>query len=108
MGKSPTLEKLSIFANVLFFACSLTNMNTRKKDGEKAVPTGISLPRDLIERAKAYAKAKGYGGLSGLTRHLLTTSLAQVAEAAENASKSAKAKSNKEVKRGFKKAARRQ
>lgn len=83
-------------------------MNNRKKHGDKAVPTGISLPRDLIEKAKAYAKEGGYGGLSGLTRHLLTTSLAQVAEVADSASKSAKAKGKKEVKRGLKKAARRQ
>jgi hypothetical protein len=79
-------------------------MNTRKPDGEKAVPTGISLPRDLIEDAKAHAKTGGYGGLSGLTRHLLTIYLAEAAQAAEEASQKAKAKSKKEVKRGFKKA----
>jgi hypothetical protein len=78
-------------------------MNYRKPDGEKAVPTGISLPRDLIEDAKAHAKAGGYGGLSGLTRHLLTTYLAQAGEAVEQASRKAEAKGKKEVKRALRK-----
>jgi hypothetical protein len=78
-------------------------MNTRKTDGEKAVPTGISLPRDLIEEAKQHAKAGGYGGLSGLTRHLLTTYLAQAGEAAEGASRKAEAKGKKEVERALSK-----
>ena len=82
-------------------------MNTRKPDGEKSHPAGIALPRDLIEGGKAYAKLHGYGGLSGLTRHLLTTYLAKAAEAAEAASHDAKKKGKKEVKRGFKKASRR-
>jgi hypothetical protein len=76
-------------------------MNNRKTDGEKAVPTGISLPRDLIEEAKQHAKAGGYGGLSGLTRHLLTTYLAQAGEAAESASRKAEAKGKQEVKRAL-------
>lgn len=76
-------------------------MNYRKPDGEKAVPTGISLPRDLIEDAKTHAKAGGYGGLSGLTRHLLTTYLAQAGQAVESASRKAEAKGKKEVKRAL-------
>jgi len=60
-------------------------MNTRKTDGEKSQPAGIALPRDLIHDGRAYAKQHGYGGLSGLTRHLLTTYLAQAAEAAQDA-----------------------
>jgi hypothetical protein len=79
----------------------------KKPDGEKAVPTGISLPRDLIDTAKAHARAGGYGGLSGLTRHLLTTYLGEAAKSAEDASQKAEAKGKKEVKRGFKKATRR-
>ena len=98
-------QKLSIFAKCDTLSLLITNaMNYRKPDGEKAVPTGISLPRDLIEDAKAHAKAGGYGGLSGLTRHLLTRYLAQAAKSAEGASKKAKTKGQKEVKRGFKKA----
>ena len=72
-------------------------MNTRKTDGEKSQPAGIALPRDLIHDGRAYAKQHGYGGLSGLTRHLLTTYLAQAAEAAENASQDAKAKGKNKV-----------
>jgi hypothetical protein len=79
----------------------------KKPDGERAIPTGISLPRDLIETAKAHARAGGYGGLSGLTRHLLTTYLGEAAKSAENASQKAKAEGKKEVKRGFEKATRR-
>ena len=79
----------------------------KKPDGEKAIPTGISLPRDLIDTAKAYARAGGYGGLSGLTRHLLTTYLGGAAKSAEDASQKAQAKGKKEVKRGFKEATRR-
>jgi len=78
-------------------------MNAKKPDGEKAVPTGISLPGDLIQQAKAYAKAGGYGGLSGLTRHLLTTYLAKAAEAAQEVSQEAKAKGQKKVASGKKK-----
>ena len=76
-------------------------MNTLKPDGEKAVPTGISLPRDLIERAKQHARAGGYGGLSGLTRHLLTTYLAEAGQAVEKVSRKAEAKGKKEVKRAL-------
>ena len=72
-------------------------MNTRKTDGEKSQPAGIALPRDLIKDGRAYAKQHGYGGLSGLTRHLLTTYLAQAAEAAQDASQQAKAKGQKKV-----------
>jgi len=78
-------------------------MNYRKPDGERAVPTGISLPGDLIEQAKAHAKAGGYGGLSGLTRHLLTTYLAKAAEAAQKVSQEAKTKGQKKVASGAKK-----
>jgi len=72
-------------------------MNTRKTDGEKSQPAGIALPRDLIEAGREYAKQHGYGGLSGLTRHLLTTYFAKVAQAAEDASQQAKAKGKKKV-----------
>jgi len=72
-------------------------MNTRKTDGEKSHPAGIALPRDLIAEGKAYAKRHGYGGLSGLTRHLLTTYLADAAQAAQDASQQAKAKGQKKV-----------
>jgi hypothetical protein len=72
-------------------------MSAKKPDGEKAVPTGISLPGDLITRAKAYAAAGGYGGLSGLARHLITTHLAKAAQAAEDASQQAEAKGKKQV-----------
>jgi hypothetical protein len=72
-------------------------MSAKKPDGEKAIPTGISLPGDLITRAKAYAAAGGYGGLSGLARHLITTHLAKAAQAAEDASQQAKAKGKKKV-----------
>lgn len=78
--------------------CYLTLlMSAKKPDGEKAVPTGISLPGDLIIRAKAYAAAGGYGGLSGLARHLITTHLAKAAQAAEDASQQAEAKGKKQV-----------
>jgi hypothetical protein len=76
-------------------------MTTRKTEGEKAVPTGISLPSDLITQAKAYAKAGGYGGLSGLARHLITRHLAEAAEVTEQASRKAEAKGKKEVKRAL-------
>ena len=76
-------------------------MNNRKPVGEKAVPTGISLPRDLIEEAKQYARKGGYGGLSGLTRHLLTTYLAEAGQAVEKASRKAEAKGKKEVERAL-------
>ncbi len=72
-------------------------MNTRKTDGEKSHPAGIALPRDLIEVGREYAKKHGYGGLSGLTRHLLTTYLAKTAQAAEDASQAAKKKGKKKV-----------
>jgi hypothetical protein len=72
-------------------------MSAKKPDGEKAIPTGISLPGDLITRAKAYAAAGGYGGLSGLARHLITTHLAKAAQAAEDASQQAEAKGKKKV-----------
>jgi hypothetical protein len=72
-------------------------MNTRKTDGEKSQPAGIALPRDLIADGKAYAKRHGYGGLSGLTRHLLTTYLAEAAEAAQDASQQAKSKGKQQV-----------
>jgi len=78
-------------------------MSARKPDGEKAVPTGISLPGDLITRAKAYAAAGGYGGLSGLARHLITTHLAKAAEAAQDASQQAKKKGNAQVKNAARK-----
>ena len=78
-------------------------MNTRKPDGEKAVPAGISLPRDLIEGGRAHARAGGYGGLSGLTRHLLTTYLAEAGQAVEKVSRKAEAKGKKEVKRALRK-----
>jgi len=73
-------------------------MNTRKPEGEKAHPAGISLPRDLIADGKAHAKTHGYGGLSGLTRHLLTTYLAETAQAAEDASHAAKKKGKAKIK----------
>jgi hypothetical protein len=76
-------------------------MSNRKTEGEKAVPTGISLPRDLIEEAKQHARAGGYGGLSGLTRHLLTTYLAEAGQAVEKVSRKAEAKGKKEVKRAL-------
>jgi hypothetical protein len=72
-------------------------MSAKKPDGEKAIPTGISLPGDLITRAKAYAAAGGYGGLSGLARHLITTHLAKAAQAAEDASQATKTKGKKKV-----------
>lgn len=78
-------------------------MNTRKTEGEKAVPAGISLPRDLIDQGRAYAKSGGYGGLSGLARHLLTTYLGEAAQAAENASQRVKTKAKAKVKSGTKK-----
>lgn len=74
-------------------------MNTRKTEGEKSVPTGVSLPQDLIIAAKAYAKAGGYGGLSGLTRHLITVCLAEAGQATQGASDMAKRKGKQEVKR---------
>jgi hypothetical protein len=72
-------------------------MNTRKTDGEKSQPAGIALPRDLIHDGRAYAKQHGYGGLSGLTRHLLTTYLAEAAQAAQDASQQAKKKGKQKV-----------
>ena len=72
-------------------------MNTRKTDGEKSHPAGIALPRDLIEVGREYAKRHGYGGLSGLTRHLLTTYLAKAAQAAEDASQATKTKGKRKV-----------
>jgi hypothetical protein len=72
-------------------------MSAKKPDGEKAIPTGISLPGDLIIRAKAYAAARGYGGLSGLARHLITTHLAQAAEAAQDAGKKKVASARRKI-----------
>lgn len=74
-----------------------------KPEGQKAVPTGISLPRDLIQEAKAHARAGGYGGLSGLTRHLLTTYLAEAGQSAQDASDKAERKRKQQVKKGVKK-----
>ena len=81
-------------------------MNTRKAEGERSIPTGVSLPSDLIAAAKAYAKAGGYGGLSGLTRHLLTVALADAGQATQNASNQAKRKGKQEVERAVKKMSR--
>ena len=67
------------------------------------MPTGISLPRDLIQEAKAHARAGGYGGLSGLTRHLLTTYLAEAGQSAQDASDKAERKRKQQVKKGVKK-----
>lgn len=78
-------------------------MNTRKTEGEKAVPAGISLSRNLIERGRAFAYAGGYGGLSGLTRHLLTTYLADAGQSAQDASGKAERKRKHQVKKGVKK-----
>ena len=72
-------------------------MNKRKTEGEKSHPAGIALPRNLIADGKAYAKLHGYGGLSGLTRHLLTTYLAKATQAAQQGSQDAKAKGKKKV-----------
>lgn len=72
-------------------------MNTRKTDGEKSHPAGIALPRDLIAEGRDYAKLHGYGGLSGLARHLITTHLAKAAETAKEASQAAKKKGQKKV-----------
>jgi hypothetical protein len=72
-------------------------MSAKKSDDERAIPTGISLPGNLIVRAKAYAAAGGYGGLSGLARHLITTHLAKSAESAQDASQQAKKKGKKKV-----------
>jgi hypothetical protein len=62
-------------------------MNTRKTHEEKSHPAGIALPRELIERGRTYAKKHGHGGLSGLTRHLLTEFLANTAESMQNSSR---------------------
>ena len=78
-------------------------MNTRKTDGEKSQPAGIALPRDLIAIGREYAKRHGYGGLSGLTRHLLTEYLAGAAQAAQEASDRAKRKAKDKVTSGLKK-----
>jgi hypothetical protein len=78
-------------------------MNRRKTDDEKSTPAGISLPKELIESGRVFAKAGGYGGLSGLTRHLLTTFLDEAAQSAESASESAKAKAHEKVKSGLRK-----
>ena len=78
-------------------------MTTKKPPGEISTPTGISLPLDLIAQAKEYARKGGYGGLSGLARHLITTRLAEAAEEAQNASNQAKAKAKKKVESGFSK-----
>jgi hypothetical protein len=51
-------------------------MNRKKPHKEKAIGAGISLPRDLIERAKQYAETKGFSTLSGLIKWLLTQHLA--------------------------------
>lgn len=78
-------------------------MNTRKTDGEKSQPAGIALPRDLIAVGREYAKRHGYGGLSGLTRHLLTEYLADAANSAQQASQQAKRKAKEKVASGKKK-----
>jgi hypothetical protein len=75
-------------------------MSAKKSADERAVPTGISLPGNLIVRAKAYAAAGGYGGLSGLARHLLTVCLAEAGQSAQGASNKAERKGKQEVKRG--------
>jgi hypothetical protein len=75
-------------------------MKIPKTAGEKSVATGVSLPQDLITAAKAYAKAGGYGGLSGLTRHLITVCLAEAGQSAQDASDEAERKGKQEVKRG--------
>ena len=75
-------------------------MNKRKTEGEKSHPAGIALPRDLIMVGREYAKRHGYGGLSGLTRHLLTEYLRDAAEAAQQASKSAKRKAKDKIASG--------
>jgi hypothetical protein len=74
-------------------------MKTPKAAGEKSVATGVSLPQDLITAAKAYAKAGGYGGLSGLTRHLITVCLAEAGQSAQSASNKAERKGKQQVKR---------
>ena len=78
-------------------------MKTPKTEGEKSVATGVSLPQDLIVAAKAHAKAGGYGGLSGLTRHLLTVCLAEAGQAAQGASDKAKRKGKHQVESAVKK-----
>lgn len=78
-------------------------MNHRKTHPEKSVPAGISLPRQLIDAGRNYAKQGGYGGLSGLTRHLLTTLFAEATEEAEQARQSTKAKGKHKVKSALRK-----
>jgi hypothetical protein len=51
-------------------------MNPKKPHKEKAIGAGISLPRDLIERAKKHADMKGFASLSALIKWLLTQHLA--------------------------------
>jgi hypothetical protein len=100
MGHSPHHQKL---LRIRKCAILTVLMNVRKTPGEKSQPAGIALPRDLIEAGRTYAKQHGHGGLSGLTRHLLTTYLAKAAEAAQEVSQEAKAKGQKKVASGTKK-----
>jgi hypothetical protein len=51
-------------------------MHPKKADKDKASITGISLPRDLIERAKKHADDKGFASFSALIKWLLTQHLA--------------------------------
>jgi hypothetical protein len=53
-------------------------MHPKKAHREKAVGAGISLPRDLIERAKKHADEKGFASLSSLIKWLLTQHLAGI------------------------------
>ena len=51
-------------------------MHPKKADKDKVSITGISLPRDLIERAKKHAGEKGFASFSALIKWLLTQHLA--------------------------------
>jgi hypothetical protein len=77
-------------------------MKPRKTHEEKSHPAGIALPRELIERSRAYAKEHGHGGLSGLTRHLLTEFLARAAETMQGSSRAAEDAGNQKIKKALK------
>jgi hypothetical protein len=63
--------------------CEGKSMNPKKPKHLKSIPAGISLEPALTKKAKAVAKAEGYGSLSAYVRFVLTRALNDAADAAE-------------------------
>ena len=73
------VEKLLRYA----ICAMLLGMNPKKPKHLKSIPAGISLEPALTKKAKAVAKAEGYGSLSAYVRFILTQAINSAADATE-------------------------